>query len=167
MEKTAQWATYFLMGENFKASKFSQGNSRNDDSITELILYGIQFAYSPLTRRLTQDGGKKWTENGIPKFSTIKWRCIGLRRWYSNITITTVNIIYSVFCFKNDVSENGFCLSLQVEPTQLVPTDRQKRALYRAQLSRFYLKAETESILRNVCIQIANKLGNKKRFSER
>jgi hypothetical protein len=40
---------------------------------------------------------------------------------YINITITILDII---FYFKHDVSETGFCLHLQVKPTQLGPIDR-------------------------------------------
>jgi hypothetical protein len=49
-----------------------------------------------------------------------------------------------VFILKH-VSETGFCLRLQVEPTQLGPIDTASRYLR----NRIYLKTETESILRN------------------
>jgi hypothetical protein len=50
---------------------------------------------------------------------------IGLWRWYINITVTIVDIILRpVFYLKHYVSQTGFCLRLQVEPTQLVPKDR-------------------------------------------
>jgi hypothetical protein len=42
-----------------------------------------------------------------------------------SVTITIVDIIHSpVFCLKHSVSEIGFSLRLQVEPTQLGTTDR-------------------------------------------
>jgi hypothetical protein len=45
---------------------------------------------------------------------------IGLSRWYINITITILDIIHRlVFYLKHDVSEAGFCLRLQTEPTQM------------------------------------------------
>jgi hypothetical protein len=45
---------------------------------------------------------------------------IGSWRWYINITITILDIMHRpVFYLKHDVSETGFCLRLQVEPTQL------------------------------------------------
>jgi hypothetical protein len=52
---------------------------------------------------------------------------IGLWRWYEyiNITITILDIIHRpVFYLKYDVPENGFCLRLQVEPTESGPIDR-------------------------------------------
>jgi hypothetical protein len=49
---------------------------------------------------------------------------ISLWRWYINITVTTVGITHRpVFYLKHDVSETGFCLRLQVEPTQFSPVD--------------------------------------------
>jgi hypothetical protein len=66
-----------------------------------------------------------------------------------------------LFIFLNNVSETGFCLRLQVKPIQFGPIDRDLRTKDReigtnsidwAQLSRFYLKTETESSIRNaVC----------------
>jgi hypothetical protein len=56
--------------------------------------------------------------------------CIGLWRWYVNITITILDIIQRpVFYLKYDVSETAFCLRLQVESTQLCPTDRDSLCL--------------------------------------
>jgi hypothetical protein len=57
--------------------------------------------------------------------------------------------------FKYKVSETGFCLRLQVKPTQLGPIDRAgpisgDKTIDWAELNRFYLKTETESSLRNV-----------------
>jgi hypothetical protein len=41
------------------------------------------------------------------------------------ITITILDIIHRpVFYLKQDFSDTGFCLRLQVEPTQMGPTDR-------------------------------------------
>jgi hypothetical protein len=61
-----------------------------------------------------------------------------------------------VFVYKHNVLEAGFCLRLQVKPTQLSPVDRASpysRTLVPSidldQMSRFYLKTETESSLRN------------------
>jgi hypothetical protein len=49
---------------------------------------------------------------------------IGLWRWYINITITILDIIHRpVFYLKYDVSETGFCLRLQKEPTRMGPID--------------------------------------------
>jgi hypothetical protein len=53
------------------------------------------------------------------------------------------------FIFQNNVSESVFYLRLQVKPTQLGPIDG-ARPYLRAQLSRFYLKTETEYSFRNV-----------------
>jgi hypothetical protein len=63
---------------------------------------------------------------------------------------TTILIITHrpVFYFKHDVSETGFCLYLQVEPTQLGPKERENYSPL-AHLSRFHLTTETESSLRN------------------
>jgi hypothetical protein len=45
---------------------------------------------------------------------------IGLWRWYINITITSLDIIQRpVFHLKHSISETGFGLRLQLEPTQL------------------------------------------------
>jgi hypothetical protein len=50
---------------------------------------------------------------------------IGLWRWNNNITITIVDIIHRpAFYLKHDVSDTGFCLRLQVEPTHVGPIDR-------------------------------------------
>jgi hypothetical protein len=66
---------------------------------------------------------------------------------YTNITF--LDIIYhpvfylkhrSIYISKHNVSETGFCLHLQVKPTQLGPIDRASP----------YLKTETQSSLRNV-----------------
>jgi hypothetical protein len=62
-------------------------------------------------------------------FKTLLWdnfllRYIGLWRWYINININIMDIIHRlVFNLKHDVSETGFCLRSQVEPTQFGPTD--------------------------------------------
>jgi hypothetical protein len=66
-----------------------------------------------------------------------------------------------MFIFQN-VSETGFCLRLQVKPTQLGPINKVSPYLSLSlgpeigtssidwtQLSRFYLKTETESSLQN------------------
>jgi hypothetical protein len=75
--------------------------------------------------------------------------------------------IHCPVCFsKHNFSETGFCLRLQVETTQLGPIDRASvytpswcwhrcpeigtSSIDWAQLSRFHLKTETESSLRNV-----------------
>jgi hypothetical protein len=56
---------------------------------------------------------------------------IGLWRWYINITITILGIIHRpVFYLKHDVSETGFCLRLQVEPSQLVSVVRASLFLF-------------------------------------
>jgi hypothetical protein len=73
-----------------------------------------------------------------------------------------------VYSAKHDVSETGFCLRLQVKPTQLGPIDGAIPYLRRqghigtssidwAQLSRFYLNTETESSLRNVVFWSTNR----------
>jgi hypothetical protein len=50
---------------------------------------------------------------------------VGLWRWYINVTITFLDSIHRpVFYLKHDVSEIGFCLRLQVEPTELGQIDR-------------------------------------------
>jgi hypothetical protein len=50
---------------------------------------------------------------------------ISLWRWYINITIAILNSIHRpVFYFKHGVSETGVCLPLQLEPSSLVPIDR-------------------------------------------
>jgi hypothetical protein len=47
---------------------------------------------------------------------------LGLWLWYINITIIILDIIHRpVFYLKHDVSETGFGLRLQVEPTQMGP----------------------------------------------
>jgi hypothetical protein len=62
------------------------------------------------------------------------------------------NTVLSIF--RNNVSETGFCLRLQVKYTKLGPIDRASPYLPSsidwAQLSRYYLKTETESSLRNI-----------------
>jgi hypothetical protein len=79
-----------------------------------------------------------------------------------------VDIIHRpVFYLNHNVSETGFCLRLQVEPTQLGPTDKSNlSADYWAQLSRFHLKTETESSFRNVVVQIKDRtMDNVQNFS--
>jgi hypothetical protein len=55
---------------------------------------------------------------------------------------------------KHNVSETGFCLRLQVKPTQFGPIHRASPEIGTCsidwvQLSMFYLMTETESSLRN------------------
>jgi hypothetical protein len=46
----------------------------------------------------------------------------------SDITNTILDVIHRpVFYLKRDVSDNGFCLRLQVEPTQFGPTGQETR----------------------------------------
>jgi hypothetical protein len=60
--------------------------------------------------------------------------------------------------FKTQRYGTGFCLTFQVKPTQLAPISRASFYLWRqglallilAEMSRFYLKTETESSLQNV-----------------
>jgi hypothetical protein len=52
-----------------------------------------------------------------------------------------------VYFSKQNVPETGFCLRLQVKPTQLGPIDRGSPYL------RLYLKTETESSLRNIVLK--------------
>jgi hypothetical protein len=55
----------------------------------------------------------------LPRFLPDFHSSIGLCRWYSNITLTILDIIHRpVFYLKYDVSETGVCPRLQVEPTQ-------------------------------------------------
>jgi hypothetical protein len=81
----------------------------------------------------------------------------------ANIRFWTLSIILSlskncpVYFSKHNISETGFCLSLQVKPTQLGPIDRTSPYLCSgsssidwAQLSRFCLKTETGSSLWNI-----------------
>jgi hypothetical protein len=70
---------------------------------------------------------------------------IGLWEMYITITITILDIVHRpVFYLKQDVSETGFCLRIQVET--------ETSSFYWANLSRFHLKTETESSLRNVVL---------------
>jgi hypothetical protein len=64
-----------------------------------------------------------------------------------------------VVYLKHSVLVTGFCPRLEVEPVQLGPVERagcapsgrtQISAIYLGQLSRLYLKTETEFSLRNV-----------------
>jgi hypothetical protein len=65
-----------------------------------------------------------------------------------------------VFYLKHKVLESGFCLRLQVEPTQLGPIEKvsisgqdpETSSFYWAHLSRFRLKTETESGLQNLVL---------------
>jgi hypothetical protein len=47
----------------------------------------------------------------------------GLWRWYINTTITVLDIIHPVFYLKLGVSETGFCVRLEAEPTRVGPID--------------------------------------------
>jgi hypothetical protein len=50
---------------------------------------------------------------------------VGLWWWYINKTNTILDIIHRpVFYLKHDVSETGYCLCFQVEPTKLGPIER-------------------------------------------
>jgi hypothetical protein len=76
---------------------------------------------------------------------------IGLWRWYINTTITVLDIIHRpAFYLKYNNSETGFCLSLQVDPTQVSPIGRASLCLRIDRRSRYRLKTETKSRLRNV-----------------
>jgi hypothetical protein len=56
---------------------------------------------------------------------------VGLWRRYINITITILDIIdRPAFYLKHNVSETGFCLRLQVKPTQLGPIDTASLSTY-------------------------------------
>jgi hypothetical protein len=69
-----------------------------------------------------------------------------LWRWYISTNIMFLDIIHRpVFILKYKVTETGFCLRLQVKPTQLGTN-----SIDWAKLSRLYLKTETESSLRNL-----------------
>jgi hypothetical protein len=63
-----------------------------------------------------------------------------------------------LFLFKtHNVLETGIVLCLQEKPNQLGPIDRATpyfQSIDWAQLSRFYLKTETKSSLRNVVFEI-------------
>jgi hypothetical protein len=49
---------------------------------------------------------------------------IGLWQWYINVTIIILDIVQRLVIYlKCDVLETGFCLRLQVDPTQLGPID--------------------------------------------
>jgi hypothetical protein len=64
---------------------------------------------------------------------------VGLWRWYINITLTILDSFHRpAFYLKQDVSEIGFYVRLQVEPTQLGP-ERGDSSIYWAQLSSFRL----------------------------
>jgi hypothetical protein len=64
------------------------------------------------------------------------------------ITTTILDITHRpVFYLKRNVSDTGFCFRLRLEFTQLGPIYRV--CLYWAELSKFHLKEETESSLRN------------------
>jgi hypothetical protein len=68
---------------------------------------------------------------------------IGLWRRYVNITITTLDIIQRpVFDFKHNISETEFCPRLQVKTTKTGTS-----SISWAELNKFHLKMETESIL--------------------
>jgi hypothetical protein len=59
-----------------------------------------------------------------------------------------------VYFSKHNVSGTGLCLRLQVKPTQLGPIDKLVPVSGDwVQLSRFYVKTETESSLRNVVFE--------------
>jgi hypothetical protein len=85
------------------------------------------------------------------------------------MTITILDIIHRpVFYLKHNVSEDGFCSRFQVEATQLGTIDRPSlclRFLQKtetsfdgwAKLSRFHLKTETVSSLRNLLFSIEDK----------
>jgi hypothetical protein len=66
---------------------------------------------------------------------------IGLWRRYNNMTITILDFIHCpVFYLKLEDSETGFCLRLQVEPTQMGSVSVNRNCW--AYLSWFYLKTE-------------------------
>jgi hypothetical protein len=51
--------------------------------------------------------------------------------WYINIAIAILEIShYSVFYLKHNISVTGFCLRIQVEPTQLDTVDRTSPCLW-------------------------------------
>jgi hypothetical protein len=75
---------------------------------------------------------------------------VGLWRWYINITITILKIVYrTLFYLKHNNSETVFCLLFQVKPTRPVPID--KADIYH------HLKMETEFSLRNAVFQIKDR----------
>jgi hypothetical protein len=57
-------------------------------------------------------------------------RTQSLRPWYINTNVMFLDIIHrSVLYLKHNVSETGFRLHLQVEPTQFGPIDRASASL--------------------------------------
>jgi hypothetical protein len=81
--------------------------------------------------------------------------CLG-RNIFDTVSNTVLDIIHRrAFYLKHDVSDTGFCLRLQVEllsDTQYKEFGLEMKAgsFYWAQLSRFHLKADKESSVRNV-----------------
>jgi hypothetical protein len=84
-------------------------------------------------------------------------RCIGLWRWYINITITIFNIIHRpLFYLKHDASETGFCLRPQVRPTEMGPIEALSKGPIwvgstwtRTQYSSFFYKDRTKDNAQN------------------
>jgi hypothetical protein len=77
-----------------------------------------------------------------------------LRRWYISMNIIFLDIFhrtvfmknhFPVYFSKHNVSKTGFCLRLQVKPSELGTS-----SIDWAQLNKFYLRTEAESSLRNV-----------------
>jgi hypothetical protein len=94
-----------------------------------------------------------------PKITPLTQACTWDKGWQEHPTkYPILDIVHRpVFQLKHSISETGFCLHLQVEPTQLVPIDRaglclrigpeaESTPIYWALLSRFHLKTEIEAV---------------------
>jgi hypothetical protein len=88
-------------------------------------------------------------------------RSTGLWRWFINITIIILDIIHRpVFYLKQNVSETGFCLLLQVEPNRVVPIEKDSLCHRKQRLAFYWEKTETESSLRYTVFEIKDRTMN-------
>jgi hypothetical protein len=84
------------------------------------------------------------TQMGGYRQQNLLLRSETLWRWYFSTNVMFLDIIHRpVYISKHNVSETGFCLRLQVK------SEIRTNSVNWAQLSRFYLKMETEFSLRN------------------
>jgi hypothetical protein len=83
-----------------------------------------------------------------------KFPCVQILCFWTLSIVLSLSKKRPDYFSKHNVSETGFCLRLQVKPTQLGPIDRAspylRTSIDWARMKRFYLKTGTESSLRKV-----------------
>jgi hypothetical protein len=114
----------------------ARGHSRRDHSMVQLSTVSVYHI-----------GKNKEQINMLRLIYITAWiRCIGLWRRYVTIKILDINHRLGFYLWHGGLDTESL-LHLQVKPTELGKIDRASLCRFRAQMSRFCLKTETESSL--------------------